>query len=121
MSGIPSAAVRSLTIMRPLYQVISRKNSNAPMPSGSQPPSSTFSRLAPKKPRSTVMNTPMISATSSLFQFHTFTITTQASTVVITMVAVTAIPYAAARLSELLNAITMHRMMNSSIQFTTGT
>ena len=51
----------------------------------------------------------------------TFTITTQARIVVITMVAVTAIPYAAARLSELLNAITMHRMMKSSIQFTTGT
>ncbi len=92
MSGIPSAAVRSLTIILPLNHVISRKNSNAPMPSGNQPPSSTFSRLAPKKPKSTTMNTPMIIATRNLFHFHTLTITTQARTVVITMVAVTAIP-----------------------------
>jgi hypothetical protein len=81
-----------LTIILPLNHVISRKNSSAPIPSGSQPPSSTFSKLAPKKPRSTTIRPPMISATSSLFHFHTFTITTQASTVVITIVAVTAIP-----------------------------
>ena len=57
---MPSAAVRSFTIMRPLYQVISRKKSAPPMHSGSQPPCSIFSRLAPKKPRSTRKNTLMI-------------------------------------------------------------
>ncbi len=63
----------------------------------------------------------MIAPTSSRFQFHTFTITTAASTVVITIVAVTAMPYAAARLSELLKPTTMQRITNSSSQFTTGT
>ena len=63
-----------------------------PSANGTQPPSTTLSRLAPRKLRSMNRNGAISAAAASGDQFHTFQITTNAIIPVTTMVPVTAMP-----------------------------
>ncbi len=89
---MPSSRLRARTNWRPLCHVISRKNTAPPSISGNHPPSRIFSRLAAKNAMSTTRKPRLTSVTSTGFQRQTERITTAASTVVMTIVVVTAIP-----------------------------
>ena len=74
---------------RHVYMTTITKPPNA---SGTQPPSTTLSRLAPRNVRSTNRNGTISAAAASGGHRHTFQITTNAIVTVTTMVPVTAMP-----------------------------
>jgi hypothetical protein len=79
-SRLPRRQVYITTITRP------------PSASGTQPPSSTFKRLAPKNDRSISRNGPIRAAAASAGQRQALEITTKAIIAVTTMVPETAMP-----------------------------
>src|SRR5450830_974454 len=119
-SGIPSSLTRVRSNMRPEYQVISKKKAKPPNSNGNQPPSAILSKLAAKNEKSTIKKALMTSVTNTGCHFHSMRVTTPASIVVMTMVVVTATPYAAARLSDFLNASTTATTSTSNIQLIKG-
>ena len=85
---------------RPRFQVDISTNTPRPNASGNQPPSTIFTTFALKKPTSTSRNAPNSATHAGRLQRQIRRATTNASTVVIAIVPVTAIPYAAARLVD---------------------
>ena len=77
---------------RPSFHVDIRTKTPRPKASGNQPPSTIFTMFALKKPRSTSRNAPNSATHRTKFQCHILRATTKASTVVIAIVPVTAMP-----------------------------
>ena len=88
--------------------------------SGNQPPYSILIRFAPKKIRSTAKNTPVTDPAFNRLQPHRSRVTTYASNVVITIVVVTAMPYAAARFVDDSKPSTRPTVANMSSQLISG-
>jgi hypothetical protein len=68
-----------------------------------------------------IRNSAMTDAAAGLGHFHRSVITTYSSNTVMTIVSVTAIPYAAARSLEDPKPMTMNTQATMSAQFTCGT
>src|SRR6187200_3794252 len=96
-SGNARAVMRSATSFLPVFHVVINVKRSAPITRGSQPPWSTFTRLAPKSDRSTARKITATQITAGLGHFQRSMATTDSNTVVMTIVPETAIPYAAAR------------------------
>src|SRR5688572_18079824 len=91
-----------------------------PIASGNQPPSVTLTMFAPKNARSEMSSGITSANTASTGQRQRSRATTASSVVVIAIVAVTATPYAAARLLDDPKAMTSPIAANIRIQFTDG-
>ena len=98
-SGFCARERRAASI--PRRHVVIAAKINAASSSGIHPPSTIFSRLAPKNARSISRNTPLTSNATPIGQRHTSRMALNSSAVVSSMVVETAVPYAPARLSEL--------------------
>ncbi len=88
--------------------------------SGSHPPCATLMMLAPKYARSKNRKPPVTSPATSSFQPQILRATKNASRVVMTIVVVTATPYALARLVVEPNPITIATVAIMSARFTAG-
>ena len=86
--------------LRPRRQVQIRKKITAATISGTNPPSKTFIRLAATNDKSTTMNSPATIRLAGRLQFQISRITRNISTEVSSIVSDTAMPNAAARLSD---------------------
>jgi hypothetical protein len=120
-SGVARAARRVPRILRPVFHVVINVNSSAAIASGSHPPCAILSTFAPKKARSIERNTPVTSRASGNGQRHRSVKMTWRSNAVITMVNVTAIPYAAARPADEPKPMTMASVPAINAQLTWGT
>src|SRR6185437_3435937 len=97
-----------------------RKYITAATSNGNQPPSGTFTIFAEKNERSIIRKN-ITSARAELnFHFHNSLMATKASNDVITIVVLTATPYADARLSEVLKKATNPVVAINNIQFKPG-
>jgi hypothetical protein len=83
---------RGRTSARPVFQVVSTVNTTTPASSGNHPPSGIFRMLAPKKPRSTIRNSPTTAKALGRLQPRRSIANNPNKRAVITMVAVTATP-----------------------------
>ncbi|MNP41809.1 hypothetical protein D3C76_1355330 [compost metagenome] len=99
-SGSALSSRRSISNCRPRFQVVIRTNSAAPASTGKAPPCSTLGRLAAKNSESTSRKLSISGTATSGDQRHSRSITTLISTVVQSMVPVTATPYAEASAPE---------------------
>jgi hypothetical protein len=90
--SMASLRSRSASSMRPRVQVVMSVNIAAPMSSGNQPPSSTFTALAAKKTRSTTKKKPVAARHSDSGSRQPQRTTKKVMTVVIVMSMVTAMP-----------------------------
>ena len=120
LSSMASDSSRWPSNSRPRFQVVSRMNTTRPKASGNQPPSGIFTILAKKKPKSITRKGIAPTKARSGLHFQSRTATATASTLVISIVPVTAIPYAAARLEEDPKPMTNPTMEISSIQLIAG-
>ena len=90
--GIESRLLFSLSCAVPRDQVHMVTIEVAPSKIGTQPPSSTFTRLAPRKDMSMARKKPAKRSVPQIGQFHNFRTTMAASAVSTAMEAVTAMP-----------------------------
>ncbi len=109
---------RSTRISRPRFQVVMRTNSPIPAITGKAPPSKIFGTLAAKNRLSTRRKPSRIGSVTSNGQRHRRSITTENSSVVISMVPVTATPYAEASAPDDLKPSTSSTTPTISAQFT---
>ena len=86
------AVSRSATSRRPVFHVVISVKTSAATPSGSQPPRTTFRRLAPISATSITRNVVVMATATSGGHFQRSVITTCSSMAVITIVIVTAMP-----------------------------
>src|SRR5262245_11777207 len=120
-SGNARAVMRSATSFRPVFHVVINVKSSAPITSGSQPPCRTFTRFAPKSEMSTARKTTATQMTTHLGHFHRSTATTESNIVVMTIVPVTAMPYAAANALDDRKPTVISTVQIARNQFTCGT
>ena len=99
-SELPCSCIRRSRRKRSLFQVVITVNITRPRDNGSQPPETILSRFAENSGTSMHRKATSISPTNSLFQCQFLRATVAERMEVSTMVPVTAIPYAAARLEE---------------------
>src|SRR5262245_42107074 len=88
---------------------------------GTQPPCMNLTAVAPKKAKSTLRKAKVTRPALTGCHSQTRTATTKANTVVMIMVAVTAMPYAAARRDDEPNDRTSRIVATMSIQLMLGT
>jgi hypothetical protein len=91
------------------------------MTTGSHPPCAIFRTFAPKNTRSIDRNTPVTSSAAGKGQCQRSTATTCSKTAVMTIVSVTAMPYAAANAVDEPKPMTIAMVLTISAQFTCGT
>ncbi|MCY1296811.1 hypothetical protein D9M70_462220 [compost metagenome] len=91
-SGSAVSSRRSTTICLPRFQVVIRVNSRAPAITGKAPPWKIFGTLAAKNRLSTKRKPSSTGMASQRGVFHSSSITTDTSRVLISMVPVTATP-----------------------------
>src|SRR5260221_7387225 len=101
----------------PQFQVVIIVYIESPITSGTHPPCITFRRFAPQNERSIDMKNNVTIIATGRLQCHNLLMATYAKTVVITIVVVTAIPYAAARLLEVLKLSTNATVAINRVQF----
>ena len=94
---------------RPRFQVVISVKRPMAMTSGTQPPFPIFSEFDPKNARSTARNAMPSAIARQRGHCQRVSATTMNSTEVMAIVPVTAMPYAAPRSVEFLNASTMTR------------
>jgi hypothetical protein len=119
--GSELAAIRFASKTRPLFQVVITMKTAAAIASGNQPPRGILSRLADQNETSTARKNPVTSRAAGRPHRHLSRATTKNSTVVTTIVVVTATPYAAARLLEDRKPSTSPMHASISAQLTDGT
>src|SRR5262245_5988021 len=90
--GSELAAILFASSRRPLFHVVIRMNTAAATTSGNQPPLGILSRLADQKDTSTARKKPHTRSADAMPHFHRSRATTNRSTVVTTIVVVTATP-----------------------------
>ena len=120
-SGNARAVMRSATSFLPVFHVVIIVKSSAPITRGSQPPCRIFTRLAPKSEISTARKISATPITAGFGHFHRSMATTDSNSVVMTIVPVTAIPYAAARALDDWKPMVMSTVQMARNQFTCGT
>src|SRR4030095_5877328 len=98
--GIESVSSRDCSTGRPRFHVDINKKTPKPNASGNQPPSLNLRTLALKNARSMSRKAPKSAMLASALHFHIERATTYASIVVVAIVPVTAMPYAAPRLVD---------------------
>ena len=91
-SGMEAGRSLFQTSSRPCFQVAMRRKIAVPITSGNQPPLNTFSKFAAKKAASTTRNTLHASIARPALQPHTRREAKKNSTVVESIVRVTAMP-----------------------------
>ncbi len=102
------------------FHVAIMANMMQPRAKGNHPPANNFRAFAAKNGTSMIKRTMSRTLTKRADQSQLYRATEQARIVVITIVPVTAIPYAAARLLDSLNAITTTMTATNSIQLING-
>ena len=115
-SPIASCPSLSCSTSRPRFQVVSTAKTARPKASGNQPPAKILSELAEKNARSISTKGRTQQSASAGFHPHWSRATTKTSTLVMSMVPVTAMPYAAARLLDEPKPITSAITATSSSQ-----
>jgi hypothetical protein len=118
--GIVPSARRCVSRMRPRFQVIMSRKSMMPRTSGTQPPFCTFTRFAARNATSTMRKMLVTVVAFHDSQRKRSRATTSKSNVVMNIVPVTAMPYAAPRLEVFLNATTTRRHPTAMNQLTSG-
>ncbi|MCY1428878.1 hypothetical protein D9M71_447770 [compost metagenome] len=91
-SGSELSSSRSTMILRPRFQVVIKTNSAKPAITGNAPPWRTFGALAAKYRLSTSRKASSIGTANQRGALHCNSTTAEASSVVISMVPVTATP-----------------------------
>jgi hypothetical protein len=119
--GSARAVRRAATMRRPVFHVVMSVNSSEPITSGSHPPWVIFSAFAPKNARSMNRKMPVTTAATAGCQPHRSVATTWSSAAVMTIVSVTAMPYAAASAVDEPNPMTMTIVLTMRAQLTCGT
>src|SRR6185312_11574881 len=119
--GIAISANADFNSARPVRHVQNTTNRHAASVSGIHPPSGTLVRLPMRKLASMSPSSPNSSTTKGFGQFQCVHATYAPSTVVIDIVPMTAVPYAADNASELWNVSTKLTTATNRIAFTAGT
>ena len=113
--------MRSATRRRPVRHVVITAKTTAPTTRGNHPPTGILNRLAVRKPTSTVRKPAHTAAATPVRHRKRLRRATYSRTVVMTMVAVTAVPYAAARPVDDRKPMTSATQATVRDQFTAGT
>ena len=112
---------RSARSLRPVRHVVIATMITIPTTIGNHPPFGIFARLAPKNARSIVSSGTVTATTFGTDHRQVWREYSAMRSVVIPIVAVTAIPYAAARFDEVRKASTREMLPIISNQLTIGT